>query len=410
MTRAVVRPRALVPARLTPPESKSDAQRALVLAHARGRQSPPPPADAPEDTRRLHEGLHVLAHGGGDIEVGDGGAPLRFLLTQAALTPGAVSRFHGSSRLAARPHGPLVEALVQALGPEGLSMPWSGSWPLEVRAPKAIACRAFTVGATQSSQYASSLVLGAATLSARTQQPIEVRVPPPRASEGYLTLTLEWLRAAGFTVEVRGDAFVIGAGSAPAQWPQVPGDWSSGAALLALAWACSGEVPGLPAPEAHPDGAMVAMLKSIGLNVQGGASWRVTGRATKGFDVSIAASPDVALVLAAVSCVLPGSSVLRDVSVLQVKESDRAAGVLELVRAVGGQGRAEGDTLVLEPPTTPQPFDFDAQRDHRRAMAAAVLGVLSKVQVTVEGSEHVVKSFPRFWDELAKTGVDVQQS
>jgi len=404
---ARVAPGVLVPGELVPPESKSDAQRALVLRSVRGLPPVAVPPDAPEDTQHLAKGLEVLAKGGGDVHVGDGGAPLRFLLTQAALTPGARTAFHGSERLAARPHGPLVDALLAALKSDGLSLEWNGQWPLVVQAPAKVSARTFRVDGAQSSQYASSLLLGAAKLAVRTSETVSVAIDGKRASEGYLELTLDWLRATGFTLSTQGGRISVSPRSAPPKWPDVPGDWSSGAALLALAWKCGGSVRGLPKPEAHPDGAIVGMLTQVGLAVSPGKRWQVSGAAQRGLDVSVQASPDLALVLAALACVLPGESVLRDVAVLRAKESDRAAGVLELVRAAGGQGEARDDRLVLTPPREFKALRFDAQRDHRRAMGAAVLAVLAGVELELEGAEHVKKSFPGFWQQLARTGARV---
>jgi len=74
---------------LKPPLSKSDAQRALVLAEALGvplETVVPADEELPRDVRVLQKGLEQLREQKADIDCHDGGAPFRFLLTQAALT------------------------------------------------------------------------------------------------------------------------------------------------------------------------------------------------------------------------------------------------------------------------------------------------------------------------------------
>ena len=94
---------------LIPPVSKSDAHRALVISSILGLKEPLPDEALPADVSVLREGLAVLARGGSEIECHDAGAPFRFLLAQAAVTPQARVKLFGTPRLAERPHAALFE-------------------------------------------------------------------------------------------------------------------------------------------------------------------------------------------------------------------------------------------------------------------------------------------------------------
>jgi 3-phosphoshikimate 1-carboxyvinyltransferase len=106
-------------------------------------------------------------------------------------------------------------------------------------------------------------------------------------------------------------------------------------------------------------------------------------------------------VLAVAAACAEGTSVFRSVGELRVKESDRLAGVVALVRAFGGKAEADGDDLVVHGARL-QPGRADARGDHRMAMAAAVAGLAAGTGTSeVFGWEAVATSYPSFAVDLA---------
>ncbi len=385
-----------------PPQSKSDAQRALVLARITGVADPQLDEALPSDVAALKAGLDGLELGATDLECGDGGAPFRFLLAQAAVRSRVPVRLWGTRRLAQRPHTPLAAALPGVT----LLPPGEGERVLiaEVQ-PLAQLPAGFTVSSDQSSQFASSLLLAAAAICERRDSPCGVRVEGARVSDGYLQMTLRWLRAAGFEVSGDGD-FSVKRGAAKGL-PPIPGDWSSLGYLLLIAWAARGTVARMSEPALHPDGAIVRALALVGLTVHGDGS--VTGALRGQLEVSALTCPDSIPTLAAVACVLQGPSRFSDCGILRGKESDRVEGICALVRASGGSTRVEGETLTVLPGTRVRALRFDSHGDHRMAMSAASLAALAKVPLALRGMDCVAKSFPGFWAELAKANVAVER-
>ena len=421
----VVDPSQLRAGVLRPPLSKSDAQRALVLAHVLGLPhshllSPAALATAPDDVRKLTAGLAVLAENAeGVIDCGEGGAPLRFLLGQAAVTPGFRGRLIGSERLGERPHEPLFHALRAALGSAGfeVSVAAEGFWPVRVQGVTAVPERArFTVDGSKSSQYVSSLLLAAAALAHREKRPWTVALTGALASGGYLSMTLDWLTKFGFEVARDGQEFTLSGfklsrfaestGKLHRSPPPIPGDWSSLGYLLLAAWAAKGTVTGVDPTAEHPDRAILTILKSVGLTLRFGPDGvRVEGVPQRGVTARGATYPDLLPTLAAFACVLPAPSVLSEVSILRHKESDRLAAIEDLVAGAGGSTRLAGDELTIEPPTAVRPFSLATRSDHRVAMSGALLAVLARVEVTLDDGECVAKSFPDFWEQLSAIGV-----
>jgi len=412
-------------ARLVPPPSKSDALRLLAVAHILDRPDwltaigPRPWASDVETFASGLAALRSAEHGEAIlIDCHDGGAPLRFLLSLAAITPGRF-RFVGSARLGARPHAPLVTALSRALGPGGLSIRSGDPWPIEVHASGATGEPLFRVSGAESSQYPSSLVVAAAALFHREHRPWLVGIDGPVVSEGYLELTLRALRQAGFRVErLRSSVEILAWDAHAAQAPGVPADWSAIAFLLPIAWKTGGSVAGLPdadlgdvLEDVHPDRAIIDHLHHAGLEVsRESGDARVRGELHRGLRASAARAPDLIPVLAALACLLPDTSVFTEISRLRSKESDRLEAIQDLVAASGATSHLEGDSLHIEPALHAggaTPLRFDARDDHRMIMAAATLAVLLGTTLELRRATGVEKSFPGFFGQLALAGIEL---
>lgn len=415
-----LRPGRLLPVRLVPPPSKSDAQRALVLSHLLGE----PRLRAflgegevlPTDVAVMAAGLEALSRAettGEPVEVDcrDGGAPFRLLVGQAAVTPGARVRFTGTARLGERPRSALLQSLRDALGPAGLELEEGTPWPVTVRgAPGSVPARLFRVDAAQSSQFASSLLLAAAARVRREGRPWRVQLLGASASAGYLGLTAHWLGRCGFLLAEEGGTWTVEGHATPGAWPEVPGDWSSLGYLLPLAWASGGRAARVDLLAPHPDRAVVRHLRSVGLRVEvdGAGEASVQGRPTGGVDADGAECPDLLPTLGALACVLPAPSTLRHVSILRAKESDRLEALCGLLRAAGATVHLEGDGLRIVPPGRVRPFSLDARGDHRVAMSAATLAVLGNVEAELRAAHGVDKSFPGFFAQLGALGCELR--
>jgi 3-phosphoshikimate 1-carboxyvinyltransferase len=131
------------------------------------------------------------------------------------------------------------------------------------------------------------------------------------------------------------------------------------------------------------------------------ATW-IDGRDITGLD-------EVPVLAVAAACA-EGTTVFSGVGELRVKESDRLAAVVALVRAFGGTAEADGDQLVVHGTPSLTTGDFDAGGDHRMAMAAAVAAAAVSEgggASLISGFESVATSYPGFAGHLDRlTGRD----
>jgi 3-phosphoshikimate 1-carboxyvinyltransferase len=113
----------------------------------------------------------------------------------------------------------------------------------------------------------------------------------------------------------------------------------------------------------------------------------------------------------AVACALAeGRSELADLGELRVKESDRIACIArELERAgIKVEQSPDGFTVFGSGGLPPRGGEVQPDRDHRIAMAGAILGMLSEEETTVP-SEDIATSFPTFAELLQGLGADLQR-
>jgi 3-phosphoshikimate 1-carboxyvinyltransferase len=120
--------------------------------------------------------------------------------------------------------------------------------------------------------------------------------------------------------------------------------------------------------------------------------------------------PDTAMTLAAVACFAPGISLLRGLRTLRVKETDRIEALRhELTKLnvkVECPVMGDPDVLSITPPRGDMTLsgsrvEFDTYDDHRMAMSLALIG-LRRPGVLVRNPACVAKTYPTFWQDLAR--------
>lgn len=109
-------------------------------------------------------------------------------------------------------------------------------------------------------------------------------------------------------------------------------------------------------------------------------------------------------ILAVLASRAQGTSRFAGLAELRVKESDRLARTAALLTAFGAAARVEGDDLIVTGGGTLRGCSFASEGDHRMAMAAAVLGLVSRGETEVPGADCVATSFPEFAGLMRRFG------
>jgi 3-phosphoshikimate 1-carboxyvinyltransferase len=403
-------------ATVTAPPSKSFSVRALIL----GAMSEVPTTitnclDA-DDTRYALEALRTIGYDVsgtfnreiviGDrksmsanevpVFVGNAGTVMRFLTGWLAFTPGRYL-LHGEQRMHERPIGDLADVLV-SIGTEIEYAGKEGYPPLRVRGKKMRGGFDVEIAADVSSQFASALMIGGATLPAG----ITLRLKSV-ASAPYIAITSDILRDFGAEVIEEGDTIQVKGSRLARESYRVEGDYSSASYWFAAAAATRGEatVRGLANPTAQGDAAFLDILASMGCSVDASDSG-VTVRGPeklRGGTFDCNDTPDIVPTLAAIAPLADSPVEIVNIANLRVKESDRIATVATELRRLGARVEERQDSMRIEPGWNDDAAVIETYNDHRIAMAFTVAG-LARGNVTIAKEQVVSKSYPRFWKTL----------
>jgi len=104
--------------------------------------------------------------------------------------------------------------------------------------------------------------------------------------------------------------------------------------------------------------------------------------------------------VALLGCYAEGETVVRGAGELRVKESDRIAGVVDGLRALGAEIEGTDDGFAVRGGGGLRGGTLDARGDHRLAMMGAVAGLASREGVEVLGMDAAAVSYPSFVEDL----------
>lgn len=345
-----------------------------------------------------------LAASGGELDCGNSGTTMRLLCGVLASVPGT-HHLSGDASLSARP----MDRVARPLSLMGVAVSGQGA---RVTPPLTVTATGRTTGVTYdvpepSAQVKSAVLLAGLVADAPTTVHERVRTR---------TATEEMLAEAGVRVTVTHDdagrTVVVHPGRPlPRTW-QIPGDPSQASFLLVGA-------------VLHPDGEVTVTDLDAGPERWGylGVLERMGARVTRvthdgRLDVSTRASDLVATdvegseipsldevpILAVAAAAATGTTRFIGIGELRVKESDRLAGTVALVRGLGATATVEGDTLAITGVGTATrftPLHAAGREDHRMVMAAAVAGAVG-AGADIDGADTVASSYPDFFEVLGR--------
>lgn len=402
-----------IDARVRPPGSKSETIRALAAASlAKGRSHLYEPLRA-DDPLAMCGALRALGvsvtndeelwtvpgRGGrlqapeGPLEVGESGLSARILLAMTGLVSGTV-RIVGRGRLPERPMGGIVDVL-RAQGVEV-----SGDRiPIEVTAAGRLAGGRIEVDCSESSQFASAVMLVAPVMS----EPVVLDVAGLAGSAGYLDITESTMRRFGAEITRTVTGYEIANTGYRESDVVIEPDASAAVYPMGIAAVTGGRVviDGLGADSRQPDVRIASVLEEMGCQVQRDRDATIVdarGVRLRPIDVDFSDAPDGALALAVICLFADGVSRISGLGSLRHKESDRLSAISTEIRRIGGQADVEGDRLVIRPGSLVA-AEMNSHGDHRIAMAMAIAGVM--LPGSRMGDAGVVsKTWPDFWDRI----------
>jgi 3-phosphoshikimate 1-carboxyvinyltransferase len=154
-------------------------------------------------------------------------------------------------------------------------------------------------------------------------------------------------------------------------------------------------------------------IETIEIRNEGGeevADLRFRSTALRGVDVPAARAPsmiDEYPILAVAASFAEGTTRMRGLSELRVKESDRLAATAQMLRINGVSAEIDGDDLIVHGQgRAAGGGQVATHMDHRLAMSALVMGLASDKPVAVDDAAFIATSFPGFVDLMRRLGAE----
>ncbi len=201
----------------------------------------------------------------------------------------------------------------------------------------------------------------------------------------------------------------------------VPGDPSSAAFPIVAALIVEGSDLVLPDVMTNPlRTGLFTTLREMGASIEESdvrgdagepmARLRVRASRLRGVEVPPERAPsmiDEYLVLAVAASYAEGTTIMRGLQELRVKESDRLEATAAMLRVNGVKVEIVGDDLIVEGRGhVPGGGLVATHMDHRIAMSALVMGLASDQPVKVDDTAFIATSFPDFLPLMRKAGAE----
>ena len=359
------------------------------------------------------------AASGISLDFGNSGTGSR-LMAGLCAGLGVEARFDGDTSLRSRPMGRVLDPL-RKMGAR-FEASDGDRLPLTIRGGHALSGITYAPPVA-SAQVKSSVLLAGLNAGGRTtvRELHKTRPHTETMLSAFGVSTTSRSDGSNWVVEIEGGQTLSSPGGV-----DVPGDPSSAAFLIAA---------GLIAPggDVHVEGVMdnptrdgifrtiedMATLSIKGTVMMGGETCH-TYSATGGQTLKAVSPPhsrvstmiDEFPIFAVLAAFATGETVISGAEELRVKESDRIAATVNLLRVNGVEVEERPDGMVIQGCAGPVPGGglVEARHDHRIAMSALVMGVGAKAPVAVDDVSMIATSYPDFFNHMRKLGADISES
>lgn len=383
------------------PASKSISNRALIIKALAGNSARLLNLSDANDTQLM---LRLVESKESTLNVEDAGTTMRFLTAFKSISnqPCVIT---GTDRMKHRPIKLLVDAL-RTIGAEIEYPEQEGYPPVKIIGFKGQKSKEVTIRGDVSSQYISALMMVAPTLP----QGLLIKFDGKVTSRPYLEMTASLMRQFGAFVDFTDVGINIPHQAYKSTSITVESDWSAASywfAFTALAQKAELVLPNITIESLQGDRVIIDIMKQLGVNAELRGSDLLLTKTNHNNTIrwDFTDCPDLAQTVAVVCAAKGITGEFTGLESLRIKETDRIKALQQELAKIGATLSEKDNSWILTPSSTkiPNAVLFNTYLDHRMAMAFAPLAMLA--DVVIEDPAVTRKSYPKFWDDVAVTGV-----
>ena len=386
--------------------SKSESNRLLIL-QSQFQNLKLENLSESDDTMVLQK---ALLSNTGEVNIHHAGTAMRFLTAYFASQSKASVVLTGSERMQQRPIKVLVDAL-KTLGATIKYLSKEGYPPIAI-AGKKISNSEVTMAANVSSQYISALLLIAPSL----ENGLTIHLEKNITSAPYLQMTVSLLQKIGIACTFSENTITVKPTSQIEDKAiLIESDWSSASyfySMVALSEKMTVTLKGYFKDSLQGDSILATIYESLGVTTsynEADASITLSKnnkQLAEHIMLHLIDAPDIAQTIAVTCFGLGLGCKLTGLHTLKIKETDRLVALKTELEKLGAQVKITNDTLeLISSEKIHEKITIQTYNDHRMAMAFAPLALKKQIQINDAGV--VSKSFPTFWEDIQKTGIQV---
>jgi 3-phosphoshikimate 1-carboxyvinyltransferase len=407
-----------VDCRITLPLSKSIVNRLLIINSLSGSSAISGLVPDSTDTVVMLELLTEISSKNfsqdsfAEINVGNAGTVMRFLTALLAVTPGNWL-ITGTDRMQKRPIQPLTDAL-QSLGADLTFKSNIGYPPVQIVGNPQLKGGKVQLNAGISSQFISSLMMLGPVLKGG----ITIHLQGEIISASYIRMTQALMKKAGADVEFTGNTLIIKEQKYNdiEYFAIIEPDWSAAAFWYQVAAFTPDAhilLKGLKSESIQGDSVLPEIYSGLGIssvfNEEGLVLTKSTHAVVHEFNYDFTECPDLAQAVIVTCAALGIKGHFTGLKTLRVKETDRIEALRNELTKLGYGVDVFDDEIfttgtIFSNKHIHTPVIVKCYDDHRMAMSFATLAILRN-DICIEDPEVVKKSYPGFWDDMARVGI-----
>lgn len=384
------------------PSSKSISNRVLVLNALAGNTGKLYNLSDANDTQLMQR---LVLSNDEIINVEDAGTVMRFLTAYFAVS-GKTKVLTGTARMKERPIGILVDSL-RLLGADIAYLEKDAYPPIRINGFQHQKTDTLQVRGDVSSQFISALMMIAPSLP----QGLNIEITGHLGSKPYIDMTASLMKGFGAKVNFDGRLIQIQKQTLSVNEHTVEGDWSAASYWFAFAALCKEAnliLPNMALRSLQGDRVVLDMMENLGVACEprGNKLHLRKKDHMPSFSWDFTNCPDLAQTIAVVCAAKGIEGSFKGLESLRIKETDRIAALQNELAKINAQLVEEGDTWHLIPSgKLPDKVKIHTYHDHRMAMAFAPLAAI--MQIEIEDPSVTRKSYPKFWDDIKRLGIQV---
>ncbi len=389
------------------PFSKSESNRALMMQRLSVTQINLDNVSNADDTRTLQK---LLWRNDDVMNTGEGGTTFRFMLAFCALA-GINCELQAGPRMSQRPISNLVDAL-NFLGANITYVKKKGFAPVRINAGLLTGSKVI-IDASISSQFISALML----IAPYMPYGLTIHLKGKIVSPGYINLTAKMMKQAGAEVTMHKSKIEIANKPYMRTHFTITPDWSAASYFVQAVFLnpkLQIYLPGLQLNSFQPDSKIVQVFEPLGLTF----NHRQTGlvinnigtkvNTKKVLNINCIDFPDVAPTIAIALAAAGYSGNLTGLQTLVDKETNRIVAIEKALTNIGAECKSNHNSIRWKAQELKNNFKpFNTYKDHRFVMALTMLAFTFK-SIKLYEIESVAKSFPHFFEEMRKLGINVK--